>query len=158
MLNQTEIEILLPEVLALKGIQQRRDWHPEVSAYTHTMNVVKRAPDNLYWVAMLHDIGKISTTTPDGRSIGHEQESVRMLPPILKRLGITGQEAKDITWIVKNHMRIKQFWKMRRFKRDALMDHPRFLDLAIFCGADREVGDDPTPSLIEHYDMYRRTK
>ncbi len=145
----------LPEVARLILTQQRRDYHPEGDVLTHTFNTVVRAPSNLVlrWAALLHDVGKATTTDEEGKAKGHERESVKMVQDIFKRLKFSNKEAKGVEWIISNHMRIKQFDRMRISKQRLLMAHPLFLNLATFAGADREIGPDPTPGLVEHFDQ-----
>lgn len=143
------------EIHALTGVSQRADYHPEIWAWDHTVNVIERCTMDpvMRWAALFHDVGKSSTTTPDGSSRGHEQKSVEIAERYMRKLKFSNKERNDTLWIIKNHMRIKQFFKMKRNKQRLLMSHPLFLQLAMFAGCDQEVGVNITPSLIEHYDQ-----
>jgi hypothetical protein len=99
----------LPEVAALKGVQQPADYHAEGDAYLHTMlavNAVENDADQrVFWAVLLHDIGKASTTRfVDGRwrSPDHGGEGARHVPEIMSRLGLP-ELTEDVTWLVRHH-------------------------------------------------------
>ncbi|GKX31726.1 phosphohydrolase [Vallitalea longa] len=65
--NNSPLKILID----LRKIQQNPKYHPEGNVYNHTMEVVDRAAriktlssdDRIFmWAALLHDVGKITTT------------------------------------------------------------------------------------------------
>ncbi len=58
------LEIALPEIAAMKGVEQPPQYHPEGDVWTHTMLLLEQldhpsAP--LAWGALLHDVGKPPT-------------------------------------------------------------------------------------------------
>lgn len=102
---------LLPEVFALAAVPQPPDYHPEGDALTHTLLALRHlppAPDRrLAWAALLHDIGKATTTREiDGRlrAFGHDRESDRMAGPLLARLGVPEEVSTDVKWLIRHHM------------------------------------------------------
>jgi methionine--tRNA ligase beta chain len=60
------LEVILPEVAALRGVPERRDYHPEGETYIHTLMVLDAAADLHLsaaecFAALVHDIGKAQT-------------------------------------------------------------------------------------------------
>jgi len=108
----------------LAKIPQDPIWHPEGTAWVHTMMVVdyaamlsrslpiKLSPDErqgIMWGALLHDIGKSLTTqtrNSDGRIISpkHEEAGVEPARAILELLEIAPEVARVACAIVREHM------------------------------------------------------
>ncbi|MBX3729780.1 MAG: CCA tRNA nucleotidyltransferase [Candidatus Sumerlaeia bacterium] len=119
--------ILLPEIAALKGVEQSPVHHPEGDVYVHTLAVMDALEDAspvAAWAALLHDIGKPATreVRDDGRITfyGHDVLGAEMAAAICRRLRFPGEEADRITAIVGRHMRFMDAhqWNastMRRF-------------------------------------------
>ena len=54
----------LPEVAALRGVEQPPQFHPEGDVFEHTMLMLKNMTlptPNLAWSVLLHDVGKVAT-------------------------------------------------------------------------------------------------
>jgi putative nucleotidyltransferase with HDIG domain len=109
--NDERLRRLLPEVYLLEGVPQPPDHHPEGDAFVHTLLAVKllppRADRRLAWAALLHDIGKATTTRElDGRvrAFGHDREGERLAETILERLGMNRKEQEEILWLIRHHM------------------------------------------------------
>ena len=86
------LEIILPEVAALKGVPERLDYHPEGETYKHTMMVLDTAAARgctgvECFAALLHDTGK-AQTPPDilPSHHGHEARSATLARAICQRL------------------------------------------------------------------------
>lgn len=118
---------VLPEVAALKGVEQSPEHHPEGDVFVHTLlaleHVEPRTPVAC-WAALLHDIGKPATAEvrPDGRIgfFGHEKLGAEMAEAICRRLRFSNDDTRRITEIVARHMRFinARQWRtatMRRF-------------------------------------------
>lgn len=102
---------ILPELYQLDGIPQPPVYHPEGDVLTHTLLAIRHLPPNpdrrLAWGALLHDIGKATTTREiDGRirAFGHDRAGVELANGILKRLGMAEEARADILWLVRHHM------------------------------------------------------
>jgi len=100
---------IVPELAALKGIQQPVEYHSEGDAFTHTCLAVKSLPQDIdervQWAVLLHDIGKATTTKfVDGRwrSHGHDIAGAKIIPQILHRLG-KQSISEDVCWLVRHH-------------------------------------------------------
>jgi tRNA nucleotidyltransferase (CCA-adding enzyme) len=101
---------LFPELEALVGCEQEREWHPEGDVWVHTLLVVDEArariddlPRHARLAVMLgavcHDLGKPSTTAfIDGRirSLGHEEAGVRPAASLLDRLNVRAIDGYDV--------------------------------------------------------------
>ena len=63
---------IIPELKECDGFNQYNDYHI-YDVYTHTFNVVKNAPKNVYLrlAAIFHDIGKPKTFELDEEQVGH---------------------------------------------------------------------------------------
>lgn len=138
----------LPEVAALRGVQQPEEYHGEGDAYIHTMLAIEAVDDNedprVFWGALLHDIGKSEKTFFDGirwRSVGHAEAGAQLVPAIMLRLGFPELSA-DVAWLVRHHLfhfswnlgsDIRLTRNQRRF-----MAHPLFSCLLQVCMADAD--------------------
>jgi len=102
-----------PELNSLINLAQDAIWHPEGDAMTHTLMVLDNVDTNdpiVVWAALLHDIGKVQTTTQeDGRirSHGHAGAGADMVPGFFASIGITGHNVVNVQAVqalVKDHM------------------------------------------------------
>ncbi len=141
-----DIDRLLPEVTALRGVPQPEEFHPEGDAFIHTMLAVEAVGDGedqrVFWAVLLHDIGKARTTFfSDGRwrAHGHAQASADSVPPVMDRLGLP-ELVVDVAWLVKNHQyhlswQIREGEKLTR-RQKRFTEHPLFPLLERVCAAD----------------------
>jgi len=124
---------VLPEISAMKGVQQPPQFHPEGDVFVHTMLLLEKlprpCPSTLAWGALLHDVGKPPTfrVAPDRiRFDGHVEVGVKMAEAICQRLHFSNSDMDQILALVDNHMRFADVEKMKEstFKRFIRM--PRF--------------------------------
>jgi poly(A) polymerase len=124
---------VLPEISAMKGVQQPPQFHPEGDVFVHTMLMLGKLPHpctaTLAWGALLHDLGKPPTfrVAPDRiRFDGHVEIGVKMAERICQRLRFSNNERDQILALVENHMRFGDVERMKEstFKRFIRM--PRF--------------------------------
>lgn len=114
---------VLPEVVALHGLAQSPDHHPEGCVWTHTLKLLDLAESpspRLAWAALLHDAGKpLTVRREDGRIRfpGHAPAGRRLTGEILARLRRPSAEARDAAALVDQHMR---FLDVRRMKPSTL--------------------------------------
>jgi len=88
------LEVVLPEVFALRGIPQKAKWHPEIDCYLHTMMVLEQATllssdIAVRFAALCHDLGK-ATTPKDvlpGHN-GHEERGADITEALCARLRV----------------------------------------------------------------------
>ncbi|MCX5716508.1 MAG: CCA tRNA nucleotidyltransferase [Candidatus Omnitrophica bacterium] len=110
--------VLLPEVEALKGVEQPEKFHPEGDVFVHTMLLIKQLKNAdivLAFACLLHDVGKPGTfeRTDRIRFHGHDRLGAQIAENILMRLRFSNDEIKKITYCIDNHMRIINVTKMR---------------------------------------------
>ncbi len=128
------LAVVLPEVAALRGVEQPAEFHPEGDAWEHTLRLLEQleagVSATLAWGALLHDAGKPATfrRTPDRiRFDGHVEVGVRVAEEITSRLRFSREDAAQIAALVANHMRfsdvermkestLKRFFRLERFK------------------------------------------
>jgi len=117
---------VLPEISAMKGVEQPPQFHPEGDVFVHTMLLLDNLPPHpsptLAWGALLHDVGKPPTfrVAPDRiRFDGHVDVGVKMAEDICRRFRFSNDETEQIVALVQNHMRFAQAMQMREstFKR-----------------------------------------
>ena len=130
------VDQLFPEMKALVGVPQDKEWHPEGTVDVHTMLVVDRAREliedlpyakrvTVMLAALCHDFGKPATTRfVEGRwrSRGHEEAGVAPTESFLERLNIHTLDGYDVraqtVALVRNHLKPGELYK----KRDEIGD------------------------------------
>jgi poly(A) polymerase len=124
---------VLPEIGAMKGVEQPPQFHPEGDVFVHTLLLLDKLPHpcaiTLAWGALLHDVGKPSTfrVAPDRiRFDGHVDVGVKMAEEICARLRFSNDDTDQILALIANHMRFAHVRQMKEstFKRFVRM--PRF--------------------------------
>src|ERR1019366_5353933 len=119
---------VLPEIAAMKGVEQSPEYHPEGDVFVHTLLLLEKLPSGcsktLAWGALLHDVGKPPTYRI--RFDGHVEVGVRMAAEICRRLRFSNHETDQILALVDNHMR---FADVQRMKQSTLK---KFLRLPAF--------------------------
>jgi poly(A) polymerase len=124
---------VLPEIEAMKGVEQPRQFHPEGDVFVHTLLLLDKLPHpcpvTLAWGALLHDVGKPATfrVAPDRiRFDGHVDVGVKIAEDICRRLRFSNDDTEQILALVDNHMRFAHAQQMKEstFKRFVRM--PRF--------------------------------
>ena len=124
---------LLPEIEAMKGIEQPPQFHPEGDVFVHTLLLLEKLPHpcpaTLGWGALLHDVGKPPTfrVAPDRiRFDGHVDVGVKMAEEICRRLRFSNHDTDQILALVKNHMRFAHAMQMSEATFKKFVRMPRF--------------------------------
>ena len=122
---------LFPELRALKGCPQEKEWHPEGDVWTHTLMAIDRAkaeidglPKEKALAVMLavicHDFGKPATTAVvDGRirSYEHEEAGIPPTRAFLDRLNVRTLHGYDlreqVVQLVSHHLTPSHYFKNR---------------------------------------------
>jgi poly(A) polymerase len=127
---------VLPEVVAMKGVDQPPQYHPEGDVWTHTLAMIEGLPAScpvtLAWGVLLHDVGKPPTFRPVSetgdriRFDGHVDVGVRMAEEICRRLRFSNEETTQILALIANHMRFKDVDQMRASTLKRFVRLPRF--------------------------------
>ena len=97
------VKMLLPEVAALKGLQQPVKWHL-YDAFEHSVKAFELAPANLRWIALLHDVGKAECMAKQGNMHGHDVVGAEMARHILERLKFSNADTDWICDVIRWHM------------------------------------------------------
>ena len=145
---------ILPEISALKGVEQPPEFHPEGDCFVHTLLALEYVEDLvkkfnqkgiiplredeksvlsdsykravLVWSVLLHDIGKPETKTIEDRIRfnRHDERSAELSYIIARRLKMPSAETRDICACVRNHMKFMFVQKMRKSKLNLFMARP----------------------------------
>ena len=128
------LEHLLPEVTAMKGVEQPEEFHPEGDVFVHTMLMLEHLEDAspaLALAALLHDAGKPPTQSFEDRIRfnNHDKVGARISEDVCRRLRMPHETMAKVAWMVENHMRLSAIPDMRDSKRKRFIRHPWFPDL-----------------------------
>ena len=126
---------VLPEISAMKGVEQPPQYHPEGDVFVHTLllleNLPRPTPRTLAWGALLHDVGKPPTfrVAPDRiRFDGHVEVGVKMAEAICRRLRFPNEETAQILALVDNHMRFADVMRMKESTLKKFLRMPHFAE------------------------------
>ena len=124
---------VLPEIAAMKGVEQPPQYHPEGDVFVHTLLLLDKLPagasKTLAWGALLHDVGKPPTfrVAPDRiRFDGHVDVGVKMAAEILRRLRFSNDDSDQILALVDHHMRFGQVQQMNQSTLKKFLRMPAF--------------------------------
>ncbi|MBI4115816.1 MAG: CCA tRNA nucleotidyltransferase [Candidatus Omnitrophica bacterium] len=118
---------VLPEIEAMKGVEQPPEFHPEGDVFIHTRMLMERLQDAtpvLAFAALLHDVGKPPTfQIREGRIRFYEHARVgaQMAKNILRRLRFSNDEIEAVAACVDNHMKFANVKEMREGKLKRFM-------------------------------------
>jgi poly(A) polymerase len=143
---------ILPEVAAMKGVEQPPEFHPEGDVFTHTklmlglMSEAARADAStnsaqamrheetrtvLAMAVLLHDVGKPPTfeRAPDRvRFNEHDKVGGELSEKILRRLRFPSEVIEKVCVCVGEHMRIRNVQDMRPAKLKRILARETFAD------------------------------
>jgi len=127
------LQEVLPEISAMKGVEQPPQFHPEGDVFVHTLllleNLPQPAPMTLAWGALLHDVGKPATfrVAPDRiRFDGHVDVGVKMADEILHQLRFSNHDCQQILALIANHMRFADVQRMKESTLKKFIRMPAF--------------------------------
>ena len=129
---------VLPEVAAMKRVEQPPDWHPEGDVWLHTLLLLEKFDPGIRPTlasgALLHDVGKPPAYRPANpadakpriRFSGHAEIGATLTRHIMNRLRFSNDDTDQIVALVANHMRfgdvknmkqstLKRFFRLRDF-------------------------------------------
>jgi len=134
------LAVFLPEIAALKGVEQPAAYHPEGDVWNHTCLMLDAIPPprdpTLAYAALLHDVGKPPTQTggPENtpRFPSHAAVGAQMAQAILLRLKRPAELIADVVTAVERHMTFVALPEMRPAKLRRFMGARTFpLELAL---------------------------
>lgn len=129
------LEVILPEIQAMKGVAQPREFHEEGDVFDHTIRSLKaiKPTDSLMtrWAVFLHDVGKPDTfkLAERIRFDGHVEKSRECTEKIMRRLKFSSKEIEQVMWLVEHHMSVYNVFDMTVARRRHWFLHPWFLEL-----------------------------
>jgi len=97
------IELLLPELHALKGLEQPEKYHI-YDAYVHSLEAFKASAPDIRWAALLHDIGKKPCMEKDGNMHNHAVVGAELARARLSKLKMPKSQNARICALIENHM------------------------------------------------------
>lgn len=126
---------VLPEIEAMRGVEQPPEFHPEGDVFVHTLLLLEKLPHPcplaLAWGALLHDVGKPPTfrRAPDRiRFYDHVHVGVKMAEAICQRLRFSNDDTEQILALIENHMRFMHVDRMKTSTLKRFMRLPGFKD------------------------------
>ena len=124
---------VLPEIEAMRGVEQPEKFHPEGDVYEHTRLLLEHLHPPvsviLAFSALFHDVGKPKTSAiRKGRLTfyEHSEEGAVLAQEIMKRLRFSNEEIKGVCECVLNHMKFMDVKKMRAGKLKQFISRPYF--------------------------------
>jgi tRNA nucleotidyltransferase/poly(A) polymerase len=124
---------ILPEVAAMKGVEQPPQYHPEGDVWNHTLLMLQQLDHPTPPLAMgvlLHDVGKPPTFRMADRIRfnGHVEEGVRIAHAILHRLRFSRDDMEQVEALVANHMKFKDAGRMKDSTLKRFLRLPQFAE------------------------------
>jgi len=127
------LQEVLPEISAMKGVEQPPEFHPEGDVFEHTLllleNLPQPCPATLGWGALLHDVGKPPTfrVAPDRiRFDNHVDVGIKIAEEICERLRFSNSDTAQVLALVDNHMRFSHATRMKESTLKRFLRLPGF--------------------------------
>jgi len=130
------LDVLLPEVAKMKGVEQPPQFHPEGDVWIHTRMMLEGLKSGcsptLGWGVLLHDVGKPPTFTPPAGPNGrirfddHVGVGTQMAEQICRRLRFSNDDTEQVAALVANHLRFKDVPQMKPATLKRFVRLPRF--------------------------------
>jgi poly(A) polymerase len=122
---------ILPDVAALRGVEQPPQFHPEGDCFVHTcmmLDMLDHPGPELAMGVLLHDVGKPPTYEESDRIRfpRHEKEGATLAARICRDLRFSAAQAETITALVGEHMRFMNVDRMRESKLKRFLGQPHF--------------------------------
>ena len=127
------LAVVLPEIEALRGVEQSPDFHPEGDVFIHTLLLLAeldkreaedRPSETLALGALLHDVAKPQCQSQKGQRItfyGHCEQGAERAVAICQRLKRSRAVWQRVAYLVKNHLRALSAPAMRPAKLKRLL-------------------------------------
>ena len=134
LLDETRLLIhLLPEVHAMKGVEQPAQFHPEGDVFEHTMltlGMMSGPSPELALAALLHDVGKPPTfqQTDRIRFNDHAHVGSNMAAKICRRLKMPNSITDAVVELIATHMTFLDVQAMRESRLKRFLREPPFED------------------------------
>ncbi len=140
---------VFPEIDALFGVPQPKQWHPEIDTGIHTMMVLRSAAKKsestqVRFAALVHDLGK--GVTPQElwpRHPGHEARSAELVTALCKRIGVPNRFREIAEHVANYHLLSHKAFELKPAtvvrllgQVDAIRRPERFEQFLVACEAD----------------------
>jgi len=127
------LEVILPEIAAMHGVQQPPEFHPEGDVFVHTclmFELSQERSETLALEILLHDVGKPPTFIIKERIRfdGHADLGAKMAEEICRRLRISNQQTEEVVDVVKDHLRFIHVQEMRESTLKRFLRKTNFSD------------------------------
>lgn len=124
---------ILPEIEAMKGVEQPPAFHPEGDVWTHTLIMLEGLHEPSIELALgvlLHDVGKPATfrVAERIRFDGHVEKGLEIAHPLLTRLRFPAAVIETAEALIANHMKFGAVTQMRESTLKRFMRMPDFED------------------------------
>jgi poly(A) polymerase len=141
------LEILIPELVALKGLAQPKQYHQEGDVWDHSIRALEALTNeeddpnplpaepptvSLKWAAFMHDIGKAETFSIDENRIRYDKHSetgAEIAVNILKRFKFPKKTIEKVKWVISHHMMVVPLFEMSDARRRSWFLKPYFPEL-----------------------------
>lgn len=124
------VAVYWPEIAALSGVGQSKEYHPEGDAWEHTMETFRhrKVPSlRLSLALLLHDAGKPSAESAEGRRFDRHAEIGRSVAErFMRRLGFSATLVDDVSFLVRYHMLPAALPRLPANRLEGVVDDPRF--------------------------------
>jgi len=143
------LRVVFPELEALFGVPQPREWHPEVDTGDHVLRVLDQAvrlsgDPRVRFAALVHDLGKgTSPASSWPRHRGHEERGVELIGALAARLKIPAEYRDLATIVARCHGLVHRAFDLRAVtvlevleRVDAFRRPQRFDEALTACEAD----------------------
>jgi poly(A) polymerase len=113
------LPVILPEIDAMRGVEQSPDFHPEGDVFVHTLLLLDKLDqptETLALGALLHDVAKPVCRAQSEKRItfyGHCERGAEMAVDICQRLRRSRETWGRVAYLVKNHLRLISAPEMR---------------------------------------------
>ncbi len=156
--------VILPPIVALKGVFQGKPMQPEGDLWAHTMLVLRLLPDDapfpLAFASLLHDVGKPTTMAYQRLRTTfyhHEQVGARSADALCRALKLSTAERARVTWLVEHHQYLADALRMRESKLKRMLASPDIDDLLTLHRADALASFGEAPH-VDYCEEYRRSE
>ena len=128
------LEQILPEIKAMQGVEQPKEFHPEGDVWTHTLLMLEslnQPTETLAWAVLLHDVAKPKTyqKTDRIRFNGHAELGAKMAGQILHRLRYPTAVIETVRDLVAQHMKFMEVRRMKESTKKRFLRQPFFPEL-----------------------------
>ncbi len=113
------LQVILPEIVSMRGVEQSPDFHPEGDVFVHTMLLLDKLDsptETLALGALLHDVAKPLCQERREKRItfyGHCEKGAELAVAICQRLKRSRATWERVEYLVKNHLRVLGAPEMR---------------------------------------------